>query len=133
MRRPNLRKDEYGGSLENRSRFPLELVEAVLKEVDAKRVGVKMSPMHEGGAFAANALSENGGPVLDQSLDGSFRKCISKTEGFSKPGLPTTVRATAEEITMMFEPSPNTGRSCCTRKNGLRTFIAKRLSKSSTV
>ncbi|MGC1782295.1 MAG: alkene reductase [Acidobacteriaceae bacterium] len=50
----NLRKDEYGGSLENRSRFLFEVVEAVLNEVDAKRVGVKISPMHEGGAFAAN-------------------------------------------------------------------------------
>ncbi|HET6217905.1 MAG TPA: alkene reductase, partial [Acidobacteriaceae bacterium] len=50
----NLRKDEYGGSLENRSRFLFEVVEAVLNVVDAKRVGVKISPMHEGGAFAAN-------------------------------------------------------------------------------
>jgi N-ethylmaleimide reductase len=50
----NLRKDEYGGSLENRSRFLFEVLETVLKEVDAKRVGVKLSPMHEGGAFAAN-------------------------------------------------------------------------------
>jgi N-ethylmaleimide reductase len=50
----NLRKDEYGGGLENRSRFLFEVVEAVLSEVDAKRVGVKISPMHEGGAFAAN-------------------------------------------------------------------------------
>jgi N-ethylmaleimide reductase len=50
----NLRKDEYGGSLENRSRFLFEVVEAVLNKVDAKRVGVKISPMHEGGAFAAN-------------------------------------------------------------------------------
>src|ERR1700683_558949 len=50
----NLRKDEYGGSLENRSRFLFEVVETVLSEVDAKRVGVKISPMHEGGAFAAN-------------------------------------------------------------------------------
>jgi len=50
----NLRKDEYGGSLENRSRFLFEVVEAVLDEVDAKRVGVKISPMHESGAFAAN-------------------------------------------------------------------------------
>src|ERR1700733_12742164 len=50
----NLRKDEYGGSLENRSRFLFEVVEAVLNEADAKRVGVKISPMHEGGAFAAN-------------------------------------------------------------------------------
>ena len=50
----NDRKDEYGGSLENRSRFLFEVVEAVLKEVDSSRVGVKISPMHEGGAFAAN-------------------------------------------------------------------------------
>jgi N-ethylmaleimide reductase len=50
----NLRKDEYGGNLENRSRFLFEVVESVLGEVDAQRVGVKISPMHEGGAFAAN-------------------------------------------------------------------------------
>jgi N-ethylmaleimide reductase len=50
----NLRNDEYGGSLENRSRFFFEVVEAVVNKVDAKRVGVKISPMHEGGAFAAN-------------------------------------------------------------------------------
>jgi len=50
----NLRKDEYGGSLENRSRFLFEIVESVLGEVDSQRVGVKISPMHEGGAFQAN-------------------------------------------------------------------------------
>jgi N-ethylmaleimide reductase len=53
-RTTNLREDEYGGSLENRSRFLFEVVETVLNEVDATRVGVKISPMHEGGAFAAN-------------------------------------------------------------------------------
>jgi N-ethylmaleimide reductase len=50
----NLRSDEYGGSLENRSRFLFEVVDAVLGEVDARRVGVKISPMHEGSAFQAN-------------------------------------------------------------------------------
>jgi N-ethylmaleimide reductase len=50
----NLRKDEYGGSLQNRSRFLFEVLESVLGEVDAKQVGVKISPMHEGGAFQAN-------------------------------------------------------------------------------
>lgn len=50
----NLRSDEYGGSLENRSRFLFEVVEAVLSEVDARRVGIKISPMHEAAAFAAN-------------------------------------------------------------------------------
>jgi N-ethylmaleimide reductase len=50
----NRRTDEYGGSLENRSRFLFEVVESVLREVDANRVGIKISPMHEGGAFSAN-------------------------------------------------------------------------------
>jgi N-ethylmaleimide reductase len=50
----NRRADEYGGSLENRSRFLFEVVESVLGEVDSQKVGVKISPMHEGGAFQAN-------------------------------------------------------------------------------
>jgi hypothetical protein len=33
----------------------------------------------------------------------------------------------------MLEPSPRTGSRCCTRKNGPRTFVAKRLSKSGSV
>jgi N-ethylmaleimide reductase len=50
----NLRKDKYGGSLENRSRVLFEVVEAVLGEVNAQQIGVKISPMHEGSAFLAN-------------------------------------------------------------------------------
>lgn len=50
----NHRTDEYGGSLERRARFLFETVEAVLGEVPPSRVGVKISPMHEGGPFAAN-------------------------------------------------------------------------------
>jgi hypothetical protein len=47
-------KDEYGGSPKNRSRFLFEVVDSVLGKVDAQRVGVKISPMHEGDAFQAN-------------------------------------------------------------------------------
>ena len=50
----NRRTDEYGGSIENRARFLFEVLEAVLGEVDPNRVGVKISPMHEANAFAAN-------------------------------------------------------------------------------
>src|SRR5271170_411102 len=50
----NRRKDEYGVSLENRSRFLFEVVESVLREVDSQQVGIKISPMHEGGAFQDN-------------------------------------------------------------------------------
>ncbi|KAL8201510.1 hypothetical protein R6Q57_012849 [Mikania cordata] len=40
----NDRKDEYGGSLENRCKFALEVVEAVANEIGANRVGIRLSP-----------------------------------------------------------------------------------------
>lgn len=43
----NKRTDEYGGSIENRLRFPLEVVDAVVKSVGAERTGVRISPWSE--------------------------------------------------------------------------------------
>jgi len=40
----NQRTDEYGGSLENRSRFLREVLQAVCEAVGADRVGVRISP-----------------------------------------------------------------------------------------
>ncbi|KAB8319538.1 alkene reductase [Tolypothrix campylonemoides VB511288] len=40
----NQRTDEYGGSIENRARFVLEVVEAVASVWSANRVGIKLSP-----------------------------------------------------------------------------------------
>lgn len=40
----NIRKDEYGGSIENRSRLPLECIDVVIDVFGAKKVGVKLSP-----------------------------------------------------------------------------------------
>ncbi|KAF9603559.1 hypothetical protein IFM89_037058 [Coptis chinensis] len=40
----NDRTDKYGGTLENRCRFPLEVVEAIVNEIGAHRVGFRLSP-----------------------------------------------------------------------------------------
>ncbi|XP_028798575.1 putative 12-oxophytodienoate reductase 11 [Neltuma alba] len=67
----NDRTDKYGGSLENRCRFPLEVVEAVTDEVGAERVGIRLSPFsnycecedsnpQELGLYMANSLSKYG-------------------------------------------------------------------------
>nr|CAB3467471.1 unnamed protein product [Digitaria exilis] len=40
----NDRDDCYGGSLENRCRFAVEVIDAVVQEVGAHRVGVRLSP-----------------------------------------------------------------------------------------
>ena len=40
----NQRTDQYGGSVENRARFPLEILEAVSNAVGEDRVGFRISP-----------------------------------------------------------------------------------------
>ena len=40
----NQRSDEYGGSIENRARFPLEIIKAVSNAVGQDRVGFRISP-----------------------------------------------------------------------------------------
>lgn len=42
----NQRTDEYGGSIENRIRMPLEMLDAILAKVPASKVGVRVSPGH---------------------------------------------------------------------------------------
>ncbi|CAJ2664580.1 unnamed protein product [Trifolium pratense] len=40
----NDRDDEYGGNIENRCRFPLQVVKAIADEIGADKVGVRLSP-----------------------------------------------------------------------------------------
>jgi 12-oxophytodienoic acid reductase len=40
----NDRTDQYGGSVENRCRFALEVVEAIANEIGADKVGIRLSP-----------------------------------------------------------------------------------------
>jgi len=67
----NERTDEYGGTLENRCRFVLEIVEAVVNEIGAERVGIKLSPFSDFeecgdsnpkalGLYMVNALNKYG-------------------------------------------------------------------------
>ncbi|KAF7975567.1 hypothetical protein HWV62_9263 [Athelia sp. TMB] len=51
----NKRTDEYGGSIENRSRFGLEIVDAVVKKIGPKRTGIRVSPW---GSFGDMRMSD---------------------------------------------------------------------------
>ncbi|MDQ6957271.1 MAG: alkene reductase, partial [Mariprofundaceae bacterium] len=42
----NQRNDQYGGNIENRARFLLEVTEAICEEVGADKVGVRISPVN---------------------------------------------------------------------------------------
>lgn len=55
----NTRTDRYGGSIENRVRFLLEVVDAVSAEIGAKRTGLRLSPVSP-----ANGLSDSNPQAL---------------------------------------------------------------------
>ncbi|XP_010930422.2 putative 12-oxophytodienoate reductase 11 [Elaeis guineensis] len=63
----NDRTDQYGGSMENRCRFALEIVQAVVDEIGADRVGIRLSPYTAGdsdpdalGLYMVNSLNKFG-------------------------------------------------------------------------
>ncbi|KAM1734707.1 hypothetical protein ACFX11_020145 [Malus domestica] len=65
----NDRTDQYGGSMENRCRFALEVVEAVVNEIGGDKVGIRLSP------FANYSESGDSGPeALGLYLANSLNK-----------------------------------------------------------
>jgi len=65
----NHRDDEYGGSLENRARLALEVLDAVIGEWEADRVGIRISPL---GQF--NGLDDSAGQPMGLHLAAEFRR-----------------------------------------------------------
>ena len=51
----NRRTDEYGGSIENRSRFVLEVVDAIVEAIGHKKVGIRFSPYGLFGTMSGGA------------------------------------------------------------------------------
>lgn len=94
----NARSDRYGGSVENRARFLLEAVDAVVAEWDADHVGIRISPLGifngvsntdqlEMALYLAEQLARRklaflhisepdwaGGPALDDTFRAELRK-----------------------------------------------------------
>ncbi|MBS8258828.1 alkene reductase [Roseibium polysiphoniae] len=76
----NKREDAYGGSIENRTRFLKEVMDAVTSEIGAGKVGVRISPFS-----AANDISDSDpmalfGKVVDL-LDGYGLSYLHVVEG----------------------------------------------------
>lgn len=61
----NKRTDDYGGSIENRTRFLKEVLESVTGAIGAKRTGIRLSPV-----TPANDLSDSDPqPLFNHALD----------------------------------------------------------------
>ena len=63
----NRRSDPYGGSIENRARLTLEVVEAVTKVWDPRRVGIRLSPV-----TPANGITESDPQPLFEYVAGKL-------------------------------------------------------------
>lgn len=55
----NVRTDQYGGSIENRARFLLEVVDAIVAEIGPGRTGLRLSPVSP-----ANGISDSNPQAL---------------------------------------------------------------------
>lgn len=47
----NKRTDEYGGSIENRARFSLEVVDALIETIGSEKVAIRLSPFYRSGGM----------------------------------------------------------------------------------
>jgi N-ethylmaleimide reductase len=63
----NKRTDAYGGSIENRARLPLEVMAAVIDEIGAERVGIRISPV-----TPANDLTDSNPQALFEYFVGEL-------------------------------------------------------------
>jgi N-ethylmaleimide reductase len=92
----NLRTDGYGGSIENRARFVVEVVDAVIKAIGRERVGIRLSPF---GVFNDMPLydnMENDYTYLAQQLNISGPAYIHLVDHSSMgaPAVPEAMKAT---------------------------------------
>lgn len=67
----NNREDEYGGSLENRSRFTVEVLQAVADAIGKEKVGIRFSPFSKLGDLAeyGEEVTQNTYAWLAEKLD----------------------------------------------------------------
>jgi 2,4-dienoyl-CoA reductase-like NADH-dependent reductase (Old Yellow Enzyme family) len=99
----NIRTDEYGGSIENRSRFILEIFEALKEVYPTKQIGIKLSP--SGGA---NDMGEDSIEKVTKLYSYIIKELDSKYIGYFQltryvPYLDTDNRGTETDI-QVFRP-----------------------------
>lgn len=82
----NLREDVYGGGVEGRIRFLVELVDELVEAVGAERVGVKVSPY---------------GRVQGMSFRGLWGKGSTRADFHSGPGMEFSLAATKETFSVL--------------------------------
>lgn len=100
----NHRTDQYGGSLENRLRLPLEVVRAVVEVWGAERVGIRISPV----------TTTPGNTPLDSDTMATFGAYVDALSG---PACSRTIRTAINPTPARARWLPSCG---VTLRHGLR-------------
>lgn len=88
----NLRTDEYGGSIENKSRFILEVMETLIEAIGGERVGIKLSPFQSYGGIVLNDPIASFTYLIEQlnKMDFAFIELMKRSPMFPlNPDYPT--------------------------------------------
>ena len=83
----NKRKDKYGGNLENRMRFPLEILDSVKSELSKEfPIGVRIT----GTEWENNGIDENEAAIFVKELEkiGCHYICVSSGGNTPNPKIP---------------------------------------------
>jgi N-ethylmaleimide reductase len=95
----NLRTDRYGGSMENRCRFLLEVVEGVAAAIGKEKTGIRLSPYGINGDMPHYDQIDATYAYLAEELDkrGILYIHLLDVSAFGVPGVPSGIKGTFRE------------------------------------
>lgn len=90
----NRRTDQYGGPVENRARFVLQVVDAVVAAIGEERVGIRLSPFGVFNDVPPHAAMEADNTYLAQQLDATGLAYIHLIDNsaMGAPPVPASVK-----------------------------------------
>ena len=96
----NLRTDRYGGPIENRARFALEVTEAVIGAIGKDKVGIRLSPFGVFNDMPAYAAMEADYAYLARQLDAAGPVYIHLVDhsAMGAPPVPESIKATMRSV-----------------------------------
>lgn len=83
----NTRTDEYGGNIENNSRFILEVMHELISSIGGDKVGIKISPFHPyGGILLDNPVATYKHLIAElNKMDFAFIEIMKRSPKFPSP------------------------------------------------
>ena len=83
----NQRKDEYGGSIKNKVRFVLEVMQELINAVGSEKVGIKISPYHPYGDMVLDDPAATYTYLIEElnKLDFAYVELIKRSPFFPSP------------------------------------------------